>query len=256
MKNFLYLLALYVLVIGCAPGNSTISKQLLFEPPVISPESAPEETATKRSLREVVTPNPDGQILDNTNWVLEYAIIDGERRELKAHETLKLYFKPDRVSIYDGCNYGSYGGENGRSSYIAAENGDFVLPWVLPQEDGTYETTFVSRSADCHLIDDESGERHRIGIPEFVPPYEEIVAYELNPDQLLLYYPEDRRNVLVFGAGISLPESTRMPTQMPEPTVASLATTLAIPTQNPAPIIVSPMAYPAPTLLPTPPAYP
>ncbi len=189
MKKLLFILALYVVIVGCTPGNLASPPQSLLESPVTDREMPPVETATKLPLKMIVTPNPAGQILDNTNWVLEYAVIDGERRELKAHETLKLYFKPDRVSIYDGCNYGGYDGENGRSSYVAAENGDFVLPWVLAQEDGTYETTFVSRTADCYLINEESEERHRIGIPEFMPEYEDIVAYELNPNQLLLSLP-------------------------------------------------------------------
>jgi hypothetical protein len=71
-----------------------------------------------------------------------------------------------------------------------------------------------------------------------MPEFEDIIAYKLSEEQLLLYYPEDKRNVLVFKPMITELQPTDEPTQTPPLTVTME------PTQTPVPTPWDP--YPAP----------
>ena len=137
------------------------------------------------------TPDPAGQILDDTKWELDHAIIAGETRPLMSHETFEVNFSAKSVQMYDGCNHIWYENKNGRASYVATENGDFTFPWGNP----THNSTLI----DCAIVNEETGQVYQGGGPDFMPDFEDIVAYELNAEQLLLYFPEDKQNVLVFN---------------------------------------------------------
>lgn len=236
LKKTISTLILLVIIMGCATENH-VSQQ---PPPSLKGTATP--SALKRvtpvtPTRMMVTPNPDGQILDDTRWVLDHAILNEELRDLKDYEYFRIDFKHDSVGIYDGCNQGSYKNSSGLPSYIATDNGEFVLPFKELGEDSRYTTSFGSTMKMCFHVDEESGERHPIGPPDFVPPFTDIIGYyELSADQLHLYYPEDRENVLVFEQVPNQPHPTEVPTQTPEPTMTLTITVTASPTINPYPV--------------------
>jgi hypothetical protein len=160
-------------------------------------------------LADIATPNPAGQILDGTSWVLDHAILEGEVRTLLEHEIFEIDFLATSVGIYDGCNYMEYENVNGGPIYVAAENGEFAFPWGL--------ATITSTLVDCML--EASGQFYDIDGPDFMPEFHDIVAYELGEEQLLLYYPDDRRNILVFRDESAEPQPPEEPTQAPGPTL-------------------------------------
>ncbi len=267
MKINSFFLVLYVVLIGCVPSTAPSSQEPLSERPftdTVIPTSRTTEAASNPHLREFATPNPAGQILDYTGWELKYAIINGELEELKAHEVLKIYFNPDSVGLYDGCNHMSYRYAGGRPGYVATENGEFIYPLKESKEDGAYDGVVrgivrVSTELYCFQVDEESGEEITISVPEFLPPYENIVAYELSADQLHLYYPENKQNVLVFERLTIQPQPTETSIQEPEPTATpqvtatTEATATAIPEPYPGPPTneaTAPASYPGPIPIP------
>ena len=257
MKKWFYYLAVYVILIGCTPGDIITIERPPDSDPLLAntatPPSPPTETATNVPLRETVTPDPAGQILDGTSWVLDHYLIAGEVRELKNYETLVISFEPERVGIYDGCNRGGYSNKNGRPIYAATGKGEFVFPLGEWEADGAYSITYSTTDLACFAIDEETGEEHPIGIQNFRPLFAQLVAYELSDDQLLLYYPEDKRNALVFKTRIVEPRPSETPIQISEPII------MARPTQTaaPAPELQAPLSgYPSPLTPYPPPATP
>ena len=253
MKKWLFYLAVYVILVGCAPGDIiTIERPSDSDPSpahTATPHSPPSETATKVPLRETVTPDPAGQILDGTSWVLDHHLIEGEVRELKNYETLVISLEPERVGIYDGCNRGGYENKNGRPIYAATEKGEFVFPLGEWEADGAYSITYSTTELACFAIDEETGEEHPIGIQNFRPLFAQLVAYELSDDQLLLYYPEDKRNALVFEVRIVEP----WPAETPIQTTERIITARPTQTAGPTPELQAPLlGYPSP-LTPYPP---
>jgi hypothetical protein len=189
--------------------------------------------------RDIATPNLTGQILDGTSWVLDHALIDGALRILMSHETFEIKFLARSVRIYDGCNHMEYENRNHQPVYVAAENGDFAFPQG--------QSVVTSTAVGCYLVDTESGQGHDLDGPDFMPEFEDIIAYELSEEQLLLYYPEDKRNVLVFKSMITEQQPTDEPTQTPQLTVTMGPTQTPVPTpwnSYPAP----PTPYPAPVI--------
>ncbi len=241
MNKLPFFLTLCITLIGCVPSTLTSTEQPQFERPFTDTSLSATQTAEATpnpAPRAFITPPPARQILDNTSWVLKYAIMDGERIELKAHEMLEIYFRPGSVELYDGCNQMSYGFAGGRPGYIATEHGEFSYPLQEPGEEGAYGIVRASTALYCFHIDEESGEKIEIGVPDFLPPYEEIVTYELSADQLRLYYPEDRRNNLVFErleVGLH-PTAEPTITAYPGPTTTAEAT---VPVPYPGPPTVT-----------------
>ena len=224
MNKFPFFIILYITLIGCVPSTLSSTQQSQLERPFTGTATLEPQTTevTNNPLpREMITPNPARQILDNTSWALKYAIINDEREELKANETLHIFFRPDSVGLYDGCNQMSYGYVDGRPGYVANDNGEFIYPLPGSGEDDDYSIMRGSTELYCFHVDEESGEQIKVGVPDFLPPFEEIVAYELSPRQLRLYYPEDRRNVLVFERLSIPPQPTETATQIPQPTMTA-----------------------------------
>ena len=252
MEKWFFCLALYVILVGCTPGDIITIERLLQSDPLLAHTATshlpPTETATNVPLRETVTPDPAGQILDGTSWVLTHYLIEGEVRELKNYEALVMSFGPDRVGIYDGCNRGGYFNKTGRPTYAATEKGEFVFPLGERDADGAYSIAYSTTELYCYVADEETGEERQISIQNFRPLFEQLVAYELRDDQLLLYYPEDKRNALVFEVRIVEPQ----PTETPEPTMTAGPTrtpgpTPDLPTPLPTcPSSLTPTPYPAP----------
>ncbi len=266
MKKLFFYLAIYAILIGCAPSDVIVAERPSTSNALrpVTPTPIPSQTATNVPLRETVTPNPDGQILDGTSWMLDHHIIEGEVRELKKYEVLSLYFRPNTVGTYDSCNHGGYGNQNGRPAYAATDKGEFVFPLDERTVDGEYSILYWTTELYCFVVDEETGEEHAVGIENFRPLFEQLIAYELRNDQLLLYYPEDKRNALVFRFIEPRPTETPWPTETPLPT----RTPGPSPTPEPTPVLptplptcsppVTPTAYPAPVTLcsVTPASYP
>ena len=250
MKRWLFSLVVTVILVGCAPGDVIVIERPSDSDSLhpVMPTPMPNKTATNVPLWQTVTPNPAGQILDGTSWVLDHHLIEGEVRELKYYETLLISFGPHGAGIDDGCNLGGFENTNGGPVYAATEKGEFVLPFREVAANGSYSVIYRTTELACYATDEETGEKHLLGIRNFMPLFQQLVAYELRDDQLLLYYPEDKQNALVFQAWTIEPR----PTEIPKPIRIIGPTSTPGPTYIPptpmptCPSPLTPTYYPAP----------
>lgn len=243
MKKSLFFLVFLLILIGlilgslASPFQQLLDQQSVYVEPEFeidkargnvvivqtrTPKSQVWLTTTQSPPGESDSPKTAGQILANTHWKLDHAIIDGEVRGLKDYESFSFHFHSETISFSDGCNHGWIENNNDGPVYVAGDDGEFIFPYFEGEGVDANETTIRTTLIGCSITDKESGEVHEMGPPGFMPPFEDLVAYELNEGQLRLYFPEDKRNVLVFKV-LDIPP-TETPAPIPEMTMTSQAT--------------------------------
>lgn len=229
MKYVLFLLLLNTILLGCSIHQIDLE-------PTRSIDSEPTRLihSDPSSTPPIFTHLPLKQTLNNTTWHLLYAEIKGERQNLHSYERYWISFSEKEIRIYDGCNGRWYESEDENLIYIADEDGHFELP-----KKGT-ESSFTMTLEGCMPMLHQIGDQiERVELLQFMPRLKEIVAYEIQDDQLWLYYPESKENILVLSQewpGTPEPQATyrsSVITVTPAPTFPPEPTLTAGPTKPP-----------------------
>ena len=119
--------------------------------------------------------------LEGTRWRLEHFIIDGVEIESYLPNDAWIQFEEKFWFGLDGCNPISGG-------YKINEAGDFLAKLGL------------TRLLLCIEPTPDGSGIELLGDAEYVEALDSAVEFEIQGDKLLLYYPADKSNVLVFSS--------------------------------------------------------